>query len=354
MRAAIIGFTRSGCGLAGRIREELRGKGWDCRAYGKCACAEECQVEEVSGPLKEWTRQQFDQCQALIFVGATGIAVRSIAPFVKSKLTDPAVLCMDEQARFVISLLSGHVGGANELALQVAAWLGAQPVITTATDLSGKFAVDVFAREQNLAFYQKDLAKEVSAVLLENKTVGWFSEFPVAGELPGGLLPWGEAKTASLGIAVSIRENCRPFARTLQLFPRIAVLGMGCRRGADPADIRSLAEQALAGSGISRRSIQAIASIDLKKQEPGLLSLAREWDVPFLTYSAEELSRAEYEGGLSESEFVKKTTGVGNVCERAALLAGGRVLVQRRMAERGVTAAIACGDFQVRFLQEPG
>ena len=356
MRAAIIGFTRSGCTYARSIQGELRRRGWESQAYGKCACARECQVQPVEESLRDWTGRYFGEKEALIFVGATGIAVRGIAPFVKSKLTDPAVVCIDEQARFVISLLSGHVGGANALAGELAQYLGAVPVITTATDLRQKFAVDVFARERRLALSDKTLAKEISAALLEDQPVGLYSDFPVQGELPAGLV-WRREDGPALGIAVTAKTNGTPFARTLRLFPPVVVLGMGCRRGASLEAIRALAKKALRERGISRHSLRALASIDLKSQEPGLLALAREWEIPFLTYSDGELLKVEYKEELLESEFVRQVTGVGNVCERAALKAAREgSLLLRKMAENGVTAALAQDRYVLTLTgtQEPG
>ncbi len=137
---------------------------------------------------KEWAGKQFESADGIIFIGATGIAVRSIAPYVASKKTDPAVLVTDECGKFVISLLSGHLGGANELALQAAEALHAVPIVTTATDLEGKFAVDVFAKKNNCHIFRMKEAKEVSAALLAGEKVGFYSEFPWEGELPDGLV----------------------------------------------------------------------------------------------------------------------------------------------------------------------
>ena len=350
MRGAVIAFTRSGCGYARRIREGLADKGWEWEAYGKCACAGECGVVPVEDSLREWTKGQFARCDALVFVGATGIAVRSIAPFVESKLTDPAVLCMDEQARYVISLLSGHVGGANELTGQISVLLGAEPVITTATDLHRKFAVDVFARKQGLFLCEKDLAKEVSAAVLEGETVGLYSDFEIRGRIPPEL---SAGKRDGLGICISVDDGCNPFPRTLHLVPPIVTLGMGCRRGASVETIRRVAKEALDLNGISPMSVAVIASIDLKAEEPGLLALSREWGAEFLTYSAQMLKDVQYDGIFKESEFVKQVTGVGNVCERAALLASGqRRLLQGKLARDGVTVAIACREYRVDFAAE--
>ena len=128
------------------------------------------------GGLSEWTKGGFSADDALIFVGACGIAVRSIAPYVRDKFQDPAVVCVDEAGQFVIPLLSGHVGGANRLAEMVASGIGAVPVVTTATDVEKKFAVDVFAKDHGFVITDRKLAKEISADILAGEPVGVFSQ----------------------------------------------------------------------------------------------------------------------------------------------------------------------------------
>ena len=170
----------------------------------------------------------FRECDSLLFIGAAGIAVRAIAPFVASKASDPAVLVMDEQGHFVISLLSGHLGGANALTREIAALVGAVPVITTATDAGGRFSVDDFARRENMHLDSLSLAKEVAADILEQRTIGLYSDFEVVGQIPPEL---SIQKKDGLGISISVDETYNPFPRTLHLVPRIAVLGIGCKKG---------------------------------------------------------------------------------------------------------------------------
>ena len=122
--------------------------------------------------LTQWSGRQFSEKNAMIFIGAAGIAVRAAAPWIRDKFADPPVIVIDETARFVIPLLSGHVGGANELACELAAFLGAVPVITTATDRNGLFAVDLFAAGNGLVLTDRKMAREISARILEGKTVG--------------------------------------------------------------------------------------------------------------------------------------------------------------------------------------
>lgn len=173
MRIAILSFSSEGQLLGRRLREALEDRGSDCTLR---RCPE--------GGLREWTQNHFLSNEALIFVGSCGLAVRAIAPFVQSKSSDPAVLVIDETGKFVISLLSGHLGGANELTKWVAEQLSATPVITTATDRRGLFAVDSWARKNGYFVSNPEKIKEVSSALLEGKTVTFCSDFPISGQVP--------------------------------------------------------------------------------------------------------------------------------------------------------------------------
>ena len=347
MKLAVIGFSRSGCRHGEKIKGYMRRTGHECTSWGKGREARDWQVRPVEESLRSWTGKQFAACDALIFIGATGIAVRAIAPFVKSKAEDPAVLCMDDQGNYVISLLSGHLGGANELAREVAALCGAVPVVTTATDAGKRFSVDDYARRENLYLDNLVLAKRISAEILENRAVGLYSEFEISGRIPEEL---SLRKQGEIGISIALDEKIAAFSKTLHLIPRIAVLGIGCRKGTAKEQIESLVKKICKEKEISVHSIGKVASIDLKKEEAGLLGFCRDLGLPLLTYGSEELAGVCCEDGFSESEFVKSVTGVGNVCERCALKASGQnKLFERKRGENGVTAAIALVDYQVKF-----
>lgn len=322
--------------------------------------------DSIDGSIGKWTEQQFQEAEGIVFIGACGIAVRSIAPLVASKKSDPAVLVIDECGKFAIALLSGHLGGANALAQEAAEILGAQPVVTTATDLHGRFAVDVFAKRNQCAIFHMKAAKEASAALLAGKSIGFYSEVPWEGELPEGLLLCdrngvpikeesrkettlgADTEKPEIGVAVSIFKDCLPFASTVQVVPGIAVLGMGCRRHKDAAGILEAALSCLAAKQIYREAVACVASIDLKKEEPGLLALAERWKIPFVTYEEREL--LEVPGEFTPSAFVKQVTGVDNVCERSAVLASGHgTLIQRKTGANGVTTALAVQDWRIRF-----
>lgn len=347
MKAALIGFTRNSERLMKELKTGLSDKGIACEAWvkRKGVSEEEAGAEGIclfSESLSEWTRRQFQDQDALIFVGAAGICVRAIAPFVRSKKTDPAVIVVDEQGKHAISLLSGHIGGANALTLLAAEILGAEPVITTATDLHGKFAVDAFAARRGMYLDSMPLAKEIAAALVSDTRVGMYSAFPVLGPIPEEL---DTESPQELGFAVDVKKSS-PFDRTLHLVPRAVALGIGCRKGTDGEALKSFVKEELERYGIFPESVCGVASVDLKKDEAGIHALAESLGAPFRVYTPEELERAESEDGFTESDFVRKVAGVGNVCERSALLlAGTHQLLIRKTARNGMTLAAAMTDY---------
>lgn len=347
MRVAIISFTEHGAVLAGNIDRELKLRGISCEAWVKKKKAERpfpTNVQVLEKSLAEWTEEQFAVRDVLLFIGAAGIAVRSIAPWIRSKKTDPAVVVLDERGRHAISLLSGHIGGANAMTLLVAEIVGAEAVITTATDLNKKFAVDSFAAARDLYMDSMEAAKGIAAELVAGKKVGMRSAFPIFGKVPQELELGSDTQA---GFSIDVRRNS-PFPETLYLVPRVLVLGIGCRRGTESGKIEKVVLETLEEHGIFRESVERIVSIDLKKNETGLLALAERMGVPFETYTADELQKVEMEGEFSESDFVKSVTGIGNVCERAALLgAGTGKLLIPKTAREGVTVAAAVGDYTV-------
>lgn len=276
---------------------------------------------------------------AVIFFCAAGIAVRTMAPLLVHKSVDPAVLVIDEMGKFCISLLSGHAGGANSLAERVGAMTGALPVITTATDLEQKFAVDDFARRNGLLVADWAMAKRISAAILEGEHVRICSDLVLEGDLPEELRETGDHEPQN-----SIRITCRQLessetSAVLQLIPRTVVAGVGCRRGTPEEKIAAAIESCFREEHIRTESLAALASIDLKREEEGIVSYCRKRDLPFRTYSPEFLRGLC--GDFAESSFVEETTGVSNVCERSAQAASGGRLICHKKVYDGVTVALA-------------
>ena len=248
---------------------------------------------------------------------------------------------MDELGTFVIPLLSGHIGGANALARKLAESLHATPVITTATDINRKFSVDTWATEHGCAISSMKLAKAVSAAILEGD-IPLKSDFPIVGNLPNGVIP---GENGNLGIYMTITDK-EPFENTLRLTPKLLHLGIGCRRGTEKEAIANAVEQVFRENGLDFRAVKCAASIDLKQDEEGLLSFCKEQNIPIHFYTAEELTALP--GEFTPSPFVRKVTGVDNVCERSALV-GADNLIVKKTACHGVTVAVAMENWEVHF-----
>ena len=362
MRIAVISFTKQGARLSGRIKTALEGQEHtEVLCHTKCSAfrkeAEQMtslkgQMVFVEEPLADWTRAQFGTSDAIIFVGACGIAVRAIAPAVRDKLTDIPVLVLDELGQYVIPILSGHYGGGNELAVLLAEQLGAQAVLTTATDVNGLFAVDVFAKKNQLLIGERSGIAKVSAKLLQERQITMKSAVTIEGEPPG------EVKLLNESGADVVISPMKPEHELLHLYPKCLVLGMGCRKGKSEKEIRQFVTEELEKRKLSIHAVAVLASINVKAEEAGLAGFAKDCQIPFVTYSKEQL--LEVEGTFASSAFVKKTVGVDNVCERAVgmvlrekghknIRLDEKTLLAGKTARDGMTLAIGCLDWKVSF-----
>ena len=328
MELRIISFTPGGRELAERIRSLT-----DACAHAdeplNCTGDDNITAELYDGEpsLDEYIEDCFRSGMPLLFIGAAGIAVRKIAPYVRDKLTDPPVIVMDEKALHVIPILSGHVGGANELALRLSEITGADPVITTATDLNDVFAADLFAKENDLRIVNREGIARVSSRSISGRAVSIAIRSYPPAEPVDVLVDDADSSYRDMG--------------TLLLSPKRYVLGMGCRKDADPDAVMDTAIAAIDAAGITKDDIAVLASIDIKAEEPALRELGRRWRIPLVTFDAEILGSAQ--GEFTASEFVRETVAVDNVCERAAVTAAGNgsKLIVRKIRGHGATAAIA-------------
>ena len=323
MKLAYLSFTEKGRQLAGRLAAALGGTAQRCGA----SCS-----------LEAWTAAHFSQSDGLVYVGAAGIAVRAIAPYLKSKTTDPAVVVVDECARYAIPILSGHLGGANDLARAIGRVCGAIPVLTTATDVNGVFAVDEWAKRQNCLVLNPEQIKTVSAKLLAGGTVRVQSSWPIAGQPPRNVC---QTEDRGADVLLDIHPGT---GEKLHLVPRIAVLGVGCKKNVSFQMLEAALAAFLERTGVCEQAVSAVASIDLKKEEPGLLDFCAAHGWPLKTYPAEQLRAVE--GQFTPSAFVQGVTGVDNVCERSAVLASGGTLCQGKTARDGITMALALAPYQ--------
>ncbi len=355
MGLSIISFTENGIHLAERISEILAAE--ETAVFTKCSFARESgtisSARFVEQSITEWAREQMQEKNSLLFIGACGIAVRAIAPCITDKLHDSPVLVMDERGEFVIPILSGHMGGANEIAAQIAEAAGAVPVITTATDINKKFAVDLFAKRNDLHIEDRDGIAKVSSKVLAGKAITMSIE---SGHLDDkvngaeGVVIVSYPPRQAVDVLITTEKD--NYDALLCLRPREYAIGMGCKKGKEAQKIGDLIQRTVETVGITENQIFALASIDPKKDEQGLLIWSKERNIPFLTFTAEQLQ--ELKGHFHSSPFVKKQVGVDNVCERAALRACGAKgrLVYEKHAEDGMTIAIAKREWRVSFDEE--
>lgn len=332
MKITAIAFTQNG---AGKLDILKNGLGAQCYAIQKYARGDITGFENLSALLRE----MFSKTDAFIFVGACGIAVRAIAPYVRDKSKDPAVVVMDEMARFVIPILSGHIGGANDLAVKAAELTGAEPVITTATDINDAFAVDTFAVKNNLHIGDTKLIKEISSRVLRGHKIGLFSDCELNN------IPDCFCENAEAGIYIGDGDKS-PFRITLKLIPKTNILGIGCKKNCENVEESILAF--LKVNGVSVYSLREVATIDIKKHEQGILDFCDKYSLPLKTFSSEELSAQQ--GEFCSSDFVEKTVGVDNVCERAVCASGAKLCVKKTPLN-GTALALGSVEADIDFLR---
>jgi cobalt-precorrin 5A hydrolase len=291
--------------------------------------------------LAEAVAAHFRRYGGHVFIMATGIVVRAVAGLIVHKTEDPAVVVVDDRGTFAISLLSGHLGGANRLAGRVAAAIGAQPVITTATDVNAVPAVDVLAAELGLEIENPQAIKSVNRALLTGSPVEVHDPWGIlAGRIPNAAAFSGSRGAVPARVYADDRLAPAP-AGALVLRPLSLVAGIGCNRNTRPEEMKDLLLDTLHAAGLARASLRSLASIDLKADEPGLAALAKELKLPLEFFAREQIGRVQ-DAVPSPSDAVAKHIGVKSVCEAAAMLAsrGGTLIVPKR-SSRNATVAIA-------------
>lgn len=328
---------------------------------------------EVDFSLDDFVKDSFRQGNVLIFVGAAGIAVRAIAPYIEDKTKDPSVIVIDEEGRNVIPLLSGHIGGGVREAKKITELLGANLVVTTASDVSGEFAVDVFASENGFAISDMKKAKEFTARLLEEKEAVYEVDAEIAGmpsydvdtgyanvvrQLAAGECYGSDAKdtdNAELDdseketdiekskacFTISFRKD-KSESGVLNLIPKCIVIGVGCKKGTPYEKLWAFVEDKLSEHNIDKRAVGVLASVDIKKEEEGLIRVAKELEAGFKVFSSDVLMAQE--GEFTASEFVKSITGTDNVCERAVAACGCKKIIVTKESSDGMTFAAGVID----------
>lgn len=356
MKTAIISVTAAGAKLGQQIAHAYD----EVHIYEKEERSSGAAVHAYFTSLKAMMPQLMGEYDRLLFIMATGIVVRLISPFIVHKSTDPAVVVMDEQGQFAISLLSGHLGGANEWTQEVARLVDAIPVITTATDVNGLPAPDVLARKLQCEVEDFSVLKAVNAAIVAKELVRYYLDdtlyfsnqykkvanrmgIEVAKFNPftacGQSLCHDDFKGMRVIITDMVMRGCE---RTLFLRPKTITLGIGCRRDTTKEAILTAIEEALQEVKRSPKSVRSIGSVTVKQDEAGLLAAAMEFGRPIHFHSPEAIKEVIEAQGLEESKFVKETIGVGNVCETTALLeANSQTLLLKKTRFPNITIAIA-------------
>lgn len=341
-KVAVISLTEGGRRLAQNCRQAFE----QVDLYVSTKVVKEDSEYYLPGErFSDALQQLFQTYDSLICIMATGIVVRSLAPVLDDKRYDPAVLVMDEKGQFVISLLSGHVGGANQLARELADYVGGQAVITTATDTQNVTALDLLAKEVSGYYAEfKEQTKLFNSLLANQRKVGLFQDEPWVNDFRGLILVESLAELpATLDglIIVSTKRVSDKFSSSLpvvEVIPKRLVLGMGSRKDIPSQLVFEAFELFCELHQVKPQSIAKIVSIDLKKEEQGLLALAEKLGCPFETFSKEQLKEAA--SYYPSSDFVKKTVGIGNVaCASVHYETDGQVLTER-FSHQGVTIAL--------------
>jgi cobalt-precorrin 5A hydrolase len=315
---AVLALSKGGGVLGKRLAESMGGDFFACK--GRLAPV----MAEVWAGYRE-----------IVCIMATGIVVRTIAPLLQDKFRDPAIVVCDELGHFAVSLLSGHLGGANALAEQVAAGTGGQAVLTTASDVLGRTALDLWCRDRGLTPADKAAFTRTMGRLIDQGMLSVWSRYPLP-ELPPDLRLIADRAQADL----VIDSRNEPAGRAVLLHPKALVIGIGCNRGTPAEAIGAAVKATCDEHTLAPQAIARLASIDLKQDEAGLLEYARQQGLIIDFFDKDALNRVK---GIAASEAVQRATGAKGVAEPAALLSAGpsATLLVAKMKWTDATTAVA-------------
>jgi len=336
MRWAIITLTKGALRLGEKIKKLIPGS--DLYTLPKWNCSN---AKTIDARMPEFVGSIFNHYEILLFIMATGIVVRSIAKHIQHKTIDPGILVMDEKGKFIISLLSGHLGKANEATQLLARRTGATPVITTASDVLETIAVDTLATRLNCEIDSFENAKNITSLIVNDEPVGIMSKIAIKFPLPENIIPVEDENRDDIkGIIFVDNVIRRSFKSMVRLIPKNIIIGMGCRQNMEKEKIIEAIESSLDSLNIHRKAIKHFATADIKKDEKGLQEAAFHYDRELKIISREEIKEVEhlFEG----SEFVKNSTGVSSVCEPCAYLSSDKngTFLMKKTKFKGVTLSV--------------
>ncbi len=339
MKVAVYGLTKGGSKLAISL-----GKQFNWQVFVKYNESElATNVTILDRPIKQLITEHFNQYDFLVFIMATGIVVRTIAPLIKSKTTDPGVIVIDEKGKHVISLLSGHIGGANQFSIDIAKKINATPVITTATDLNNTLAFDVIAVKNNFKIANISALMHISQAMINKEPVALYSSCPIKGALPDNVSVVNDVAALSLQHNVVVTEDIVDVSDQtkykLHLVPQSLVVGIGCRKGKTQAEIEKAVDDVFEQFRLDKRAIHHIATVDVKKDEVGLLAFCRDKGYQLDIIDRTRVAAIDHQ--FQGSDFVRKTIGVGAVAEPTAYISsqnGNQIVEKQRCG--GISVAI--------------
>jgi len=333
---AVISITPNGNALAQRL---ARSRQCDCYTSDKLL---QTGFIPFEGSFSQCVERIFLCYSSILFICATGIVIRTIAPLLVSKQVDPAVLVMDEQGKHVISLLSGHVGGANQLTLDIAQLMNADSVITTATDVNQVAALDMIAQAMNADVVNyRESVKLVNHMLVSDKRVGLYQQHAQVNDSRGFIIvdDLQQLPELDLLVWVSFHQQLPTInVPVVQVIPRCIVAGIGCRRETPVQALKQQLETHCHTQNIHLSALTSLGSVDIKQDEQGLLQLAQQLNLPLSFYSADEL--APHQHHFPQSEFVHKTLGIGSVSQPVAWLMSHGHLYGETLKQQGITITL--------------
>lgn len=312
MKIAVVSLNKFGDDIAGKINKAV-----NIDIYSKS------NLKEFS--IKNLSEKLIREYDGIVFVSSTGIAVRAIAPFIKDKTKDPAVVSIDILGKYVISLLSGHLGGANKLTNKIAEIIGAQPVITTATDNLKVTAPDIIAKENNLIIDDMKMAKEIAVLLVNGEKVAFVDEDKII-KMPMGYI--NDLNIAAGAVYVTNKQifpwKCE---NKLKLIRKNIILGIGCKKNYPAEEMYTKVKNKLSEHNFEEKAVKIVASIDIKKHEYAIEYLSKALNAEFKTFSSQEIKKIQYK--YNGSDFVEKSIGVRAVCEPVVELSKGLIMMEK-------------------------
>lgn len=354
----IVAIARRGVETALKIKTALNALALSCKVYASRKYLQEG-VIPLDKKLDAFIKEIYNATDAIVAVMATGIIIRAVAPYLQNKLVDPAVICVDASGKFVVSLLSGHYGGANELTRLIAEGIGATAVITTASDSLGAQSVDELARILHLTIVNPKSLVAVNAAVVNGERLALVLVGDVkipTDAVYGYVVEKAESPEQALEIvnsydaaAIVSKELVATdkFAKPVTLLkPKRVILGVGARKEITPDQILEAVGSALARVNLPLERIDGLATVDIKKNSQSMLSAAEKLGLKFEFLNVEELRAFKHEDLSPDSEIVQEKIGVGGVCEQAALIKAGKNahLILKKQKLNGVTVAVAEGE----------